>query len=62
MAASTWARVDSMTPGCPVETRETVWAETPARRATSAIETPRLRRRGVVLSGFSEVNNLHAFS
>src|ERR1700754_12718 len=44
MAANTVSRVDSTTPGKPFETRETVWVDTPARRATSAIETRRTRR------------------
>src|SRR6478735_9256064 len=38
MAARTRSRVSSDTIGCPLETRETVWEETPARRATSAME------------------------
>jgi hypothetical protein len=45
MAASTCWRVVSTTLGCPVETRDTVCDETPASRATSAIETPRPGRR-----------------
>jgi hypothetical protein len=38
MALSTRARVASVTFGWPFETRDTVCDETPARRATSAIE------------------------
>src|SRR5262249_10387967 len=44
MAARTWSRVDPTTLGWPLETRETVWEETPARRATSAMDTRCLRR------------------
>ena len=44
MASSTCRRVASSTPGFPVDTRETVCDDTPASRATSAIETPRDRR------------------
>ncbi len=40
MASRTCRRVSSVTPGKPLETRETVWEETPARRATSAMEAP----------------------
>ncbi|GGY19707.1 hypothetical protein GCM10010384_27660 [Streptomyces djakartensis] len=32
--------MSSVTPAKPLETRETVWEETPARRATSAMEAP----------------------
>src|SRR5690348_5419714 len=41
MAASTRMRVVGFTPGCLLITRETVWCETPARRATSVIAGPR---------------------
>ncbi|GAB3981587.1 hypothetical protein GCM10029978_082930 [Actinoallomurus acanthiterrae] len=44
MAARTWSRVEPTTLGWPLETRETVWEETPARRATSAMDTRCLRR------------------
>src|SRR5687767_9516493 len=49
MARSTCWRVDVATPGCPVETRDTVCDETPASRATSAIETPPARRAASVI-------------
>ncbi|GAA1986850.1 hypothetical protein GCM10009738_78430 [Kitasatospora viridis] len=41
MAASTRWRVSSTTPELPLETRETVCEETPASRATSAMDGPR---------------------
>src|SRR3954465_4046097 len=44
MAVRTWSRVDPTTLGWPLATRETVWEETPARRATSAMDTRCLRR------------------
>src|SRR6516165_1823845 len=37
MAASTLSLVCGLTLGCELSTRETVWCETPARRATSAM-------------------------
>src|SRR6266513_1219398 len=37
MAASTLSRVSGRTFGCSFSTRETVWCDTPASRATSAI-------------------------
>ena len=37
MAASTFSLVAGRTLGCELSTRETVWWETPASRATSAI-------------------------
>src|SRR5438876_4793778 len=37
MAASTFSRVNERTFGCSFSTRETVWCDTPASRATSAI-------------------------
>ena len=45
MTAWTRARVSGRTFSAPVETRETVWAETFAISATSAMEGPRWRRR-----------------
>src|SRR5512142_1577685 len=42
MAASTRALVRGLTLDCPFRTRETVWCETPARRATSCIPGRRL--------------------
>src|SRR5215469_7624670 len=37
MAARTFALVAELTLGCPFSTRDTVWCDTPASRATSAI-------------------------
>jgi hypothetical protein len=39
MTAWTLARIASVTWGSPLTTRETVFCETPARRATSVIDT-----------------------
>ncbi len=39
MALSTRARVAGSTRGLPFATRDTVWADTPARSATSAMDT-----------------------
>ena len=44
MASSTLARVAAATQSAPFETRDTVWDDTPARRATSSMEGPVLRR------------------
>src|SRR5690606_13981123 len=46
IAARTRARVTALTLGWPLRTRETVCAETPATRATSAIAGPRPRGDG----------------
>src|SRR5687768_16687888 len=41
MADRTRRRVASLTLGWPLRTRDTVWCDTPARRATSNIDGPR---------------------
>ena len=46
IACTTRARVLGLTESAPVETRETVCGETPARRATSPIDGPDRRRPG----------------
>src|SRR4051794_1860966 len=51
MAASTRSRVSSSTLVRPVDTRDTVWPDTPASRATSAIEGPRRRVVALPASG-----------
>src|SRR5699024_7572046 len=50
MAARTRNRVRSRTLGCPLSTRETVWCETPASRATSVIAGSRPPRRTAEIS------------
>src|SRR6185437_14421584 len=42
IACSTRSRVAGRTPGTSFSTRETVWCETPARRATSKMFAPRM--------------------
>ncbi|VXC52314.1 hypothetical protein PLANTIT3_90152 [Plantibacter sp. T3] len=48
MASSTRSRVPSSTLVSPFATRETVWEETPACAATSAIDGARLARPGAL--------------
>jgi hypothetical protein len=47
MASETRVRVRGSTLSLPFETRETVWVETPASLATSAIDGPRRGRSGM---------------
>ncbi len=57
MAAWTRCRVDARTAGLPLSTRDTVWWETLAWRATSCMTTARRAGRGLS-SGPEDVNTL----
>src|SRR6516164_599205 len=58
MAASTFSRVNGRTFGCSLRTRDTVWCDTPASRATSAMTGGRDR----LLPATDGLTRLLAFS
>src|SRR5699024_12332779 len=62
MAASTRSRVWGITLGLPLDTRDTVCAETPANRATSAMETLTPRREPGVAPALSAMSTIPVLS